>query len=289
MTVTLTSGELCTDTSLRLTERDELQWGVPDGSVRLFDIAMPYSFPAQSAPVDDSLIRDPARAGGTGLINIPAGESLGFAGGGLDFAGVDAVPTGVFLPGGIEDIVAEQEFLQCMYVKLPPIGEWPAAASISQMIAGDSVALPGNPAGETQLATIVMVTQDTSATRPRIWFRRQTALGQNFNSLFFGSTETIPLDELVQLSCWRKDGVFYGRIRSSGLDVTKSVAAAANNTANLTGRTVCMGRTSISNAAYPSYHTLYRGFIENLAASGRDPAAVLDEDWARTVARVVFS
>ena len=33
----------------------------------------------------------------------------------------------------------------------------------------------------------------------------------------------------------------------------------------------------------------YRSFIENLTTSGRDPATVLDADYARTVARGVFS
>jgi hypothetical protein len=34
---------------------------------------------------------------------------------------------------------------------------------------------------------------------------------------------------------------------------------------------------------------IYRSFIEALQLSGRDPEAVLDADWARTVARNVFS
>ena len=31
---------------------------------------------------------------------------------------------------------------------------------------------------------------------------------------------------------------------------------------------------------------IYRGFVENLARSGRDPETVLDEDWDRVQARI---
>lgn len=288
MSMTLLSNTACTDTTLPFAERDQLLYGVVDGSVRLFDLAKSYSFPAQAAPVDGSLIRDLARNGSTSIVDIPSGETLAFSGGGIDFTGNDAVPTGVIVPGGIADIVPAQEFLGCMYVKLPLAADWPTAASVFQVIAGGSVADQGAPSAGKHLFTINMVTQDTSPTRPRIWLRRQTSVGQNFDALYFSNTE-IPLGELCQIAVWRKAGVFYGRIKGASVSVVKSVSAAANNTADLTGHSVIMGRTSISAAAHPSKHKLYRGFIENLASSGRDPVTVLDADWARTVARGVFS
>lgn len=75
--------------------------------------------------------------------------------------------------------------------------------------------------------------------------------------------------------------------------ITKAVGA--DNNQDFSGNTFVFGRNVGFSGGGPgvlpslSGLRLYRGFVENLARSGRDPLTVLDADYAAVTKRAAFS
>ena len=104
----------------------------------------------------------------------------------------------------------------------------------------------------------------------------------------------------VQLAYWRTAAGQFVRLKSANGTVSGSAAAGSNNTENFSTLVPQIGPArglkgadtgtvmSAANQNAAKYR-IYRGFVENLVTSGRDAVTVLDADYARTVARAVFS
>lgn len=278
-----------TDASLPTLRRDQLLIGDNDGVRFIFDAAFPFSY-AGGAPTDAAVIKDIAeRANAT--FALAAGETVGFNGNGFDFASMTAVtgqsPSHVLAPASVwADIAAQQYFLLCMYMRLPAQADWNAEASILPFFANS-----GNTNGYNSVPD--PVTAVFVSTSQAVRFRRQTAVGAQVE------TSVVPAaghyGQVVQVAFWRNAAGVGARIKGAAGTILTTGAVGSANSADITGCQPRFGSVApFTNYALPTHRTgrkyrLYRGFIENLARSGRDPATVLDADYARTIARGVFS
>ncbi len=283
MTLVITTDVESADESLPLLERDDYLYGAK-GAAHVFDISNRWCFPRQGPPINGDVVHDLAIDGVDGRITMTSGAVIGFDGKGLDFHGVNASPNGVVMPGNpLASLGSNQNFLLCAYVKVPTLAEWLEGNGPMHIFVGDSAFQAQ--ATEEQLLQMAFV---ATTAGPQIWIRRQTAAGQNFAQISFSPAE-VPHGEVAQIAAWRTADGFFGRIRSDSKNVPKGVARGANNTAVLSDNQILFGRASISSStAKTTSHTIYRGMFENLDASQRDAATVLDEDYARNVAGSAF-
>lgn len=283
MTLVITTDVLSSDESLPLLERDEFLYGA-SGGAHVFDLSNRWCFPRQGPPSNGDLVNDLAIGGAYGRVAVSTGAAIGYDGKGLDFHGVNASPNGVVMPGNpLASLGSNQNFLLCAYVKVPTLAEWLEGNGPMHIFVGDAAFQAQ--ATEEQLLQMAFV---ATTAGPQIWIRRQTAAGQNFAQITFNPAE-VPLGEVAQIAAWRTADGFFGRIRSATKSVSKTVARGANNTANLADNQILFGRASISSStAKTTSHIIYRGMFENLDVSQRDAAAVLDEDYARSISGSAF-
>lgn len=267
-------------------EKDGLLYGAKDAN-QLFDVARPDCFPRQGASSNGESVMNLSRLGSAGRIAAASGVVLGFSGRGIDLEGVTTVPAGVVLPGNpLATLNQEQNFLICGYFKIPTIAQWVTGSGASQAIVGDATVV-GNANNQKQLMRIELVSVGSDANRARIWFRRQTALGQVFNDLTFDAAD-IPHGEVAQLAMWRTADGAFAQIRSASKRAMRSRTRGANNSVDLTDCQPLFGRTGVTSVQ-ASHHRVYRGFFEDLGASGRDPISVLEDDWARVTRQNLYS
>ena len=267
-------------------EKDGLLYGAKDAN-QLFDVARPDCFPRQAAAANGESVLNLSRLGSAGRIAAGSNVVLGFNGRGIDLEGVTTVPAGVVLPGNpLASMNQAQNFLLCGYFKIPTIAQWITGKGASQAIVGDATVV-GNANNQKQLLRIELVSDGTDDSRARIWFRRQTAIGQVFDDLTFDAAD-VPHGEVAQLAMWRTaDGVF-AQIRSASKRAMRSRARGANNSVDLSDCQPIFGRTGVTTVQ-TSHHRVYRGFFEDLAVSGRNPITVLDDDWARVTRQNLYS
>ncbi|MFN4238548.1 MAG: hypothetical protein ACK4FZ_15150 [Vogesella sp.] len=277
------------DAALPTLRRDPLLYGAGDGVRFLFDAAFPFSY-AGGVPTNGVAIKDVAERS-NGSFVLAAGETVGFNGNGFDFALMTAVsgqsPSHVLAPASVwADIAAQQYFLLCMYMRLPAQADWNAEASILPFFASSN-----NSNGYNAVADPITVAFSTGS--KSIGFRRQTAVGAQVD------TGVIPAaghyGQVVQVAYWRNAAGVGARIKGSAGAILTTGAVGAANAADITACQPRFGSVQpFTNYAMATHRTcrkyrMYRGFIENLARSGRDPVAVLDADYERTAARGVFA
>ncbi|MFG7486287.1 hypothetical protein [Methylorubrum rhodesianum] len=225
-----------------------------------------------------------------GAFTFTGTGTLAYSGGGIDFSGVANVGATLDIPASVAaDIwgngTVPQYFLQGLYVKLPTKAQWVTAIRPLSCFTTASNGFQS----EADLVTIAMVVVGAT---PYLRVIRQLSLGPATVDQF-----DIPLPDsvfgtVVQIGFWRNAaGQMAQLVWSAGsLQVAKTVNA--NNIADFSTKKGKIGiGTSFWNNADTMGKTwrLYRGFIENLRTSGRDPAAVLAADWKRVQARAVFS
>lgn len=278
MTVIIASDVPVSNPNLPFLQRDSYLYGANEAA-HLFDIGRKYSYPRQGKPVNLDVIRDLALNSSDGSVIIPSGSSISFAAGGFNFTNALASPAGVVMPGNpLSKLTSAQNFMLTVYIRVPDQTDWLTGNGPMHVFVGDSV--NQSQATERQLAQMAFV---ATTNGPYMWLRRQTAVGQNFDTLYF-QTDTLPFGEVAQISLWRTAEGLFGRIRSASKNVTRSAARGANNSATLSDRQILVGRASVtSSTARPSTYTIYRSMIEDLAVSGRDPLSALDADYARNI------
>lgn len=283
MTVIISSDVPVSNTNLPFLQRDSYLYGANEAA-HLFDLGRKYSYPRQANPANLDVVRDLALNGADGSVLIPSGSSLSFAAGGFNFTGALASPAGVVMPGNpLAQLTSPQNFMLTAYVRVPAQADWLTGNGPMHIFVGDSVNQAQ--ASERQLAQLAFV---STTNGPQLWMRRQTAVGQNFDTLYF-QTDTLPFGEVAQIAFWRTPDGLYGRIRSASKNVTRSAVRGNNNSATLSDRQILVGRASVtSSTARPSTYTVYRSMIEDLAVSGRDPLPTLDADYARNVVGTNF-
>lgn len=286
-TIVYTYPVAITDTSIPVTPRDELITGANGGLRFLFDLANGYSYAAGS-PTNGKAVRDLADISAAGSIANPD-ASVVAGGGGIDFTGITSANKGIKLPASVlANLFADQEYLVCSYVKMPLLADWPA---VSSGLSGTWITATDGTDSYVDSPELALVCCSLTQVGG-VTVRRQTAL--NVHSALSLTGCTIHAGLLTQVAFWRTPTECGFRFKSSGGTSVVTGAAGAKNTADFSAKTLNFGPfgsfgygASVSN--WKKGQRLYRGFSENLHTSGRSPVTVLDDDYARTIARGVYS
>lgn len=275
--------------NLETLKRDQLLSGDNTGVRFLFDSAFGFSY-AGGAPANGVKVGDVAEHA-DGSFVLSSGQAVAYNGNGFDLSTLTGI-TGytsqahVLAPGGVwSGIAAAQQFIVCAYLRLPAEVDWNTESSILTFFASS---LSGNGYG----AVADPLTIGFRAAAKSISFRRQTAVGAQIELTCVPDGH---YGKLAQVAFWRNAAGTGARIKSAG-GLTQAVGVAgALNVADIAACQPRFGNSIPFNSANLTGHRagrkyrLFRGFVENLAVSGRDPVAVLDADYARTIARGVFS
>lgn len=284
-----------------------------DGVRFLFDLAFGYCYPGgpllgRPAPADPehgAVITNMTRQGsgdGSGSVAIATslGSEISYAGGGFDLslaqAGGVAGPTGLLgpaaaladiwtaAPAGAANPGNSQHFLWVGYFKLPAVADWPATDGIAPLFsAADGIA------GYSGFADILTVNLDVGSPY-LIEARRQVSIG-SLEATIALQPAAGDYGNLVQLAYWRNEMGSVFRLRSGAGTVQSPATVYAANTADFSAERPCWGHPNNFRGDAVGYAglRLYRGWLENLARSGRNPSAVLDADWDDVVRRGQFS
>jgi len=278
-----------TDPSLPVIVRDPLLMGDNDGVRWLFDLAFPYSY-AGNLPAQDALIRD-VSGHSNGKFNLSLGQSVGFNGNGFDFSTLVATSSGndncnVEAPAGVWSSISEdQYFMVCFYVQLTSEDDWNVDSNLFPIFGGSEL-------GYQVEADPLTIAQSSSTGVKVMSFRRQTGINTQLNTQVNPAAH---FGKFTQIAFWRTAAGVSARLKS--IDAT-TITNAAVGAANSLDLAPCRARYGIvppfTNFSIANHRTaknfkLYRGFIEDLSLSERDPASVLDADFARVVSRDVFS
>lgn len=283
-----------TDATLPTYKRDAVLSGDNGGILSLFDMAYAYSY-AGGVPANGAQVANINESGNNGSIVLAPGQTIGFAGNGFDFSGLTkassyfkgapAAPASIWGDG-----TGPQYFMVCAYVKLPTSADWNPNAGLHPMLTFTDEAVTYQTSAE-----LLLIAQ--GAGTKVISVRRQ----KDANAVDSFALQPTPADygSFAQIAFWRNAAGQAARLRTANGTLLATAAVGLNNTQNFSAKFakfgpaggfagVQEGALSASQQAADKWR-LYRTFIENLAISGRDPAKVLDDDWARTVSRGVFS
>jgi hypothetical protein len=309
----ITAPGIPTDATRPLPVRDQLLTGVANAGVRFFfDIAFPWCYPggdpanrpAAGNPTAGAVVRDIAEKA-NGLVSL-GGSPTGamYAGGGLDVTnavvGATSGPlqdTGVVAPASVlADLFAafngnSQQFLICFYVKLPKAVDWVNSGGIISFAADKSYQT--NPS----LGTLAF-TLGSGASVGGVQWRRQNQTGAGVETVGTVTAEAEDFGTVCQIIAWRNatgQGLRLRSLTSGKAAKLATLAAGVQNPQDFSANTFAVGRAAAFPGVNGSVSTMfngvriYRGVIENLARSGRDPVAVADADFARQQARNLFS
>ena len=286
------------DPALPSLVRDALLNGVPNYGVRFIaDLGFGFSYPggpltgrsAAAAPANNALVADVSETE-NGSITVLSGQTVGYAGGGIDFSALTDRGSFLNVPPSVANDIwtayggASQHFLVVAYVKFPVQTDWNASANAAPFF---SFGTTGAGAGIPNMITVAQ-TGGYGFTAFRQTAGTTLAIStQNVNSGDFG--------QLAQISFWRNAAGTGLTMKTSRARTTVLGAVGADNAENFAGVTGEFGvssnywTTGLSGQTGAKNFRLYRVFVENLARSGRDPLTVLDADWAQVVARGAFS
>lgn len=277
-----------TASGLSALRRDALLDGDNSGVRFAFDLAFPWCY-AGGAPANGALVKDTAEIS-SGSVVLASGQTINAAGGGFDFSAITAALSYLAVPAAAAaDIYSQtggnQYFLATAYVKLPAQADWDATGSIAPFFTWGTGANDYSSA-----ATLCVMAQMTGGV---LSGRRQTAIGAASQLSL-----TVPVadyGQVAQIAIWRNATEFAIRLKTA-LNTTKVTAASgAANSADFSATVGKFGigqgfaHNTISGSTTYQKWRLYRGWVENLVRSGRDPETVLNADWSRTVSRGVYS
>lgn len=278
-----------TNTSIPIKKRDPLLDGDNNGVRFMFDLANTYCY-VPGTPVQGKAVVDIAEISAAGQVNLTGG-TLAAAGGGIDFTSSSARAC-VSTPAAVlGDLYADQEYILCGYWKLPIIGNFPGVGG------GQNTTMFTAEAGNSDLYTtsaeLVMAAWDMG-TVGRLKFSRPIAVSAT-------GLEQINLDMtahaglLTQIAMWRTSAAGWNcRLKSSaGTALGTANMTNVKSTGDFSAKALHFGMSGsfgvqVTNSARTGLR-LFRGFIENTKRSSRAPVTVLDDDYARTIARGVYS
>ncbi|RWC04210.1 MAG: hypothetical protein EOQ56_04295 [Mesorhizobium sp.] len=260
------------------------------GAVKFaFDLSFNYSWPGAATPLDGAVIYDMSD-NGNGEVDIIAGQSVAYAGGGFDFNGLTNDPVVVKAPVGClasiwgDGIVDTQHFLVSGIMKFPSSSDWNTISTIAPLFCTSTNLYT------TEADMVTISYRDAT----RLSARRQTNGSSTVNELTITATANI-FGQVGQWGYWRTAAGTGLRIKTALGELIATGAAGVQNTGDFSAKQPRWGIPEASNrlidtTAHRNTHKtrLYSGFVEDLA-SGRTPIDVLDEEWARQVARGDFS
>lgn len=285
-----------------------------DGVRFLFDLSFGYCYPAGDLfgrpaagdPDDGATIRNMTRQGagsGDGTVKIAqgiGGTGLTYAGGGFDLSGsrtgISAGPTGVAgpaaaladiwaaAPAGAAYPGASQMFLWCGYFKLPTTVDWAASGAVRTIFSASD-----NINGYTAAPDLLQIAMRVGSPY-QIDARRQVA-ANTVEATTILQPDAADYGSIVQLAYWRNAAGSRFRLKSDAGVVQSAQTVYAANTQDFSALSPVWGHP------VPFYNfeegfngcRVYRGWLENLARSGRDPATVLDADWDDVTRRGQFA
>lgn len=282
MTATLIkSGGTFADAPFGRLTRDPVLDGAGDGALFGFDAAFDWSFPYDSTPANAAPVLDLAENADGGFYR-PAGQAgiIALNGGGIDLYNLTEDGCEVRGPAGcLTSLEDEQEYLILGWAKMPTSGNWNTGAVISPIFTCSG----GN--GYDASADLLTISQSNV---PRFSSSRQISVGSQ-QSPNLGHTNLTPFYErITQWAFWRTADECGLRMKSSLGEELITGDAGALNSGSLSALMPRWGVPEAwnqhvtggsSTAHRAAGHRLYRGYIENLHASGRDPVEVLDMDW----------
>lgn len=286
-TIILRTTKVSTASGLKKLRRDPLLDDDNGGVKFMFDTAFPYCMPA-AAPVDAQVIKDAAEVG-NGSFQLGAGQTLSYSGGGIDFTGLTLDPACIRGPvGSLASIwaAANQYFMVVGWDKFPASGDFNTDGVITPHFCASGSA------GYQNGAELVCIAQQNT---PRFDARRQTDGGATVAVMGITALTSI-YGTLIQWSFWRNASGCGFRIRNAAGTQITTAAVGSNNTGNFSALQPQWGVPEALNdlstkAAHrlAAKRRLYRGWVEDLSLSGRDPLTVLDADYAFVTGRSVFS
>ncbi|MCA9334185.1 hypothetical protein KC963_04005 [Candidatus Saccharibacteria bacterium] len=281
----ITLNQACTDTSLAILQRDQLLFGANGGVLSLFDIANSYCYDQTTAVANAKAVNNINESGNNGSLVIPSGQTVTIGGNGVVFDAVTA--SNVYVKGNAAAAsnlwgagAGSQYFLYCMYVRLPTLANWNSSGVLEAMMQ-----FAADTASYQTVADLLLIAEVTGGS---LSFRRQKAAASTDNLTI--TPVSGDYGTVVQLAFWRNASGQTARLKSANGTISATAAVGTANTQDFSACTEKAGHAgTFTGSANAVKWRFYRSFIENLVTSGRDPATVLDADYARTVARGVFS
>ncbi|MGR1582427.1 hypothetical protein ACSSNL_13295 [Thalassobius sp. S69A] len=285
--------------NLQKLTRDPVLKGAGNGALFGFDLSFDWSYDAETAPANAKTVRSIASAwdatdaeilAAAGEVQIRAGQTLTNAGGGLDFSAVTRDANVVRGPAGVlAPLQAAQEFCVISWFKMPSQADWNSGSTIAPIFTTSDA--NGYPAGP----DLLTICQEDD---PLISARRQTNGAGTIEKLEIADLTNF-YGQVTQVMYARTASQSYFRLKSALGEVTVTGAAGALNTGDLTGLRPQWGvveafnnlldGSSFAEHQDASNYRLYRGYIENLAVSGRAPIALADESWTKVSAMHDYS
>ena len=278
------------DASKPLLTRDPVVNGANGGLLFGFDLAFPYSYPGGYAgnelqrpaawpPTNGQTVYDFSGNGNNGSA-VVASTAPAIAGGGFDFSAVPVAANGAYVAAPASVMAAlyasqgtqNPQYIICGYFKLPTLANWITDSGVVATIMGCT---SGYNSGA--ILSEVEITQQNNGLKGIC----QTGSGSSA-SVYVG----IPRDfgSLAQIALYRTNGgpTMMSIQTASGI-ATANLGTTAT-TQNYSASQLLWGMGPFWNSGNASEANarafrLYRGFAENIAVSGRNPAAVLAYDW----------
>lgn len=276
--------------------RDELIKDDNNGVKLLFDFGFGWSYPAGNIPrplikdpINGSLVRDMSNVKHDGVVDLPSGLGITMTHDGhsiIKNKGAQYNYSVVNAPNVLSSFTGSTEYIVCAYVKIASLADWNAAgSSIASFI---SAADYGKTyANGSELVLINSSPKSADGAAGGIGARFQTAIGAMVPLVVWLPTgQNLYSKDLVQIAAWVSGGKCNLRIKSNLFEQTAS-AAYAGNSAAVSANSIGFetGKGNFGGSSVP--HKLYRGFVENLDISGRNPIEVINADFVRSVARIV--
>lgn len=286
MVLILKSSVITSNTALPIIRRDPILDGDNGGVRFMFDTAFPWCVPA-AAPVGGMAVRDMAEVA-NGSYRVAAAQTVTYAGGGFDFSAMTVDPSEIMGGAGCLSGIysGNQHFMVNGWFKFPSSGDWNTSTNLFTMFCATTAA-----AGYPSEADLVLIGQQV--TGPALTFRRQTNGAGTIDQIDL--SPALHYGRVAQVAFWRNAGGQGARIKSAGGTTSGSRAVGVANTGNFSAKLPRWGVAESTNnlASIPAHQAasnmrLYRGWIEDLQVSGRDPLTVLDADFAATIARGMF-
>lgn len=263
MTVTFFSDMAATRTDLPKIKTDEL---IPDSGngVDLVDLSHPFSLRTNSisngTPVYN-LRNDGTYAG----LLIPSTVQASLNDGGLQLNTATAANyAGLVIAGSpLADIFADQQFIACAYLDIPSSANYPTS---NTRIFGDSA--------NVTFGAITVLFGRTGSNDPQIMGHRLTGSGGAVEQ----RTMVLPPEaygKKAQVAVYRtatESG--FTVIFEGGARLKSTKVAGALCTYDWSGRDLLVGQCGNTLTG-----KVYRGFVENLKETKRDPISVLNDDW----------
>lgn len=285
--------------------RDPLLESDNDGVRFAFDLDFSWSYPggdletrpAPGNPTAGQTIYDIAERGNGAYQRQGSTPVASYAGGGFDFDGITRTPYGVKAPASAWSTIysaANRYFLWCGYYRMPSSSNWKASNGSFEIFTNTEA--NGSYISQVEPLTIFQITP--TAGNPKIIARRQVLVGASPSN---ATVLELPMTgdyfgKLCQVAFWRNASGQGFRIKSADNEASATAAVGTETALNFSatrptwgnGATPDNGDLSAENKNAVKYR-LYRGFLEDLALSNRNPLDVINGDWTRVQARIAAS